>query len=260
MSFSGKVVVVTGAAGGIGKETVKAFVEQEAKVVLVDLEQDTLESTAKDLNLIEGEYLLVAADVTKEADVEGYVTKTKETFGRIDVFFNNAGIEGKIVPLTDYPSDVFESVLNVNVMGVFYGLKHVLRVMSDQKSGSVINTSSISGLNGIAGVSAYIASKHAVNGLTKTAALEMAPYGVRVNNINPSTVDTRIMRTFESAAAPDDVAAAREAFTQAIPLARYGKPEDIANLVLFLASDKSSFITGTDHRIDGGQLAGVRGY
>ncbi|MES1038852.1 SDR family oxidoreductase [Peribacillus simplex] len=260
MGFSEKVVIVTGAAGGIGKETVKGFAEEGAKVVLVDLNQETLESTAKDLNLTDGQYLLVVADVTKEEDVERYVAKTIDTFERIDVFFNNAGIEGKILPITEYPTDVFESVLNVNVMGVFYGLKHVLRVMKEQKSGSIINTSSISGLNGISGVSAYIASKHAVNGLTKTAALEMAPYGVRVNNINPSTVDTRIMRTFEEAASPDDVAAAREAFTQAIPLARYGTPEDIANLVLFLASDKASFITGTDHRIDGGQLAGVRGY
>ncbi|PLR87828.1 MULTISPECIES: SDR family NAD(P)-dependent oxidoreductase [Bacillus] len=255
MSFSDKVVLVTGAAAGIGKESVKAFADQGAKVVLVDLDIGTLKATAKELELQEGNYLLVAADVSKEEEVEQYVQKTVEQFGSIDVFFNNAGVEGKVLPITDYPAETLDLVLNVNVKGVFFGLKHVLRIMKEQKSGAVINNSSVAGLSGSPNVSAYIASKHAVIGLTKAAAVEVAQFGVRVNAVCPSPVNTRMMRSLESGFSPDDAEAAKEQLTQTIPLKRYGESADVANLVLFLASEQASFITGVACPVDGGLTA-----
>ncbi|OLO29029.1 oxidoreductase [Alkalihalophilus pseudofirmus] len=252
MNFSEKVVVITGATGGIGKATVEKFAKEGANIVLVDLNEGALQETAQELQLTEGKYLLVQADVRHEEQVERYVQLTKEKFGRIDVFFNNAGVEGVVQPITKYPSETLDMVLDVNVKGVFYGLKHVLQVMQEQKSGSVINMSSIAGLRGSPNVSAYIASKHAVVGLTKATAVEAATYGVRVNAVNPSPVNTRMMRSLEAGFNPEYAEQVKEKLTQTIPLGRYGESEDIANAVLYLASEQSSFITGVIFPIDGG--------
>jgi NAD(P)-dependent dehydrogenase (short-subunit alcohol dehydrogenase family) len=252
--LDGKAAVITGGAGGIGKETAKLFLQEGAKVVLVDLFDEALEKAKNELSSF-GEVLTVRADVTKEEDVKNYVKVAYEHFGKIDVFFNNAGIEGKVQPITEITVEDFEKVQKVNVLGVFSGLKHVLPIMMKQGHGSIINTSSVAGLGGTQGVAPYVASKHAVIGLTKVAALEAAKANVRVNSIHPSPVNTRMMRSLEKGFNPENAEEAKEEFTKSIPLGRYAEPSDIAKLVLFLASDESAFITGAEYRIDGGMRA-----
>jgi len=252
--FNGKVVLITGAAGGIGKETALRFLKEGAKVALVDLLEDSLESLKTELSEY-GEVLTIQADVSEEEDVKNYVKTTVDHFGTIDIFFNNAGIEGKVAPLVEQKVEDFDKVISVNVRGVFLGLKHVLPILTKQGHGSVINTSSVAGLEGSPGVLPYITSKHAVVGMTKTAAIEVASNNVRVNSIHPSPVNTRMMRSLEAGFNPDDAEGAKEELTKSIPLGRYGEPSDIAKLVLFLASDDSEFITGAQYRIDGGMGA-----
>lgn len=249
-----KVAVLTGGSGGIGKAVAKRFLEAGAKVVLVDPSQESLDEVQKELNDVDN-VLTLKADVTKEADVKKYVSEALEKLGTIDIFFNNAGIEGKVQPIVETSLEDFNKVQAVNVNGVFLGLKHVIPVMTKQKSGSIINTSSVAGLGGSANVIAYVASKHAIVGMTKTAALEVAKDNIRVNSIHPSPADTRMMRSLEAGFSPDDAEAAKENLTKDIPLGRYASPENIADLVLFLASDDSSFITGAQYRIDGGMGA-----
>ncbi|MEK9200243.1 MULTISPECIES: SDR family NAD(P)-dependent oxidoreductase [Bacillales] len=249
-----KVAIITGGAGGIGKVTAKRFLEEGAKVVLVDLFQESLDETKAELESL-GKVIVVQADVSKEEEVKNYVNKTVEQFGKIDIFFNNAGIEGKVAPITEQKVEDLDKVLAVNVCGVFLGLKYVLAVMKEQGYGSVINTSSVAGLHGSPDVTPYVASKHAVVGLTKSTALEVAPYQVRVNSIHPSPVNTRMMRSLEEGFAPGQAEAAKANMEKSIPLGRYGESEDISNLVLFLASDDSKFITGAQYRVDGGMGA-----
>lgn len=229
--------------------TADKFMAEGAKVVLVDISEEAL-SEAKNTLTSQGELLTVQADVTKEDEVKNYIQKTLDQFGKIDIFFNNAGIEGKVAPIIEQEVENLDNVLNVNVRGVFLGLKHVLPGMIEQGSGSVINMSSVAGLEGSPGVAPYIASKHAVAGLTKTAALEVAGNNVRVNSVHPSPVNTRMMRSLEAGMDTN-----QEALAKAIPLGRYGESDDIANLVLFLASDESTFITGAQYRVDGGMGA-----
>lgn len=255
MSFNEKVVIITGAAGGIGKEAVKTFAADGAKITLVDLDQEELDRVATELDLKEDRYITVAADVSDEAQVENYVNETLDAFGTVDVFFNNAGIEGKVIPIPEYPSDLFSKVLDVNVKGVFYGMKYIMPIMKEHKGGSIINTASVAGLGGTAGVSAYIASKHAVLGLTKTATLEGAPDGIRVNAVCPSPVNNRMMRSLEAGFSPENAEAAQQNFAAAIPLGRYAENQEIVDLVYFLASEKASFITGGIYTIDGGMRA-----
>lgn len=249
MKLKDKVALITGGAGEIGKVTAKLFLEEGAKVVLVDLSKDALDETKEELEPI-GEVHTIQADVTKEPDVANYVEQTVEKYGKIDVFFNNAGIEGKVAPIIEQSVENLDNVLSVNIKGVFLGLKHVLRVMKNQGYGSVINTSSVSGLHGSPHISPYITSKHALVGLTKAAALEMARNNVRVNSIHPSPVDTRMMRSLE-----EGLQTEQESIARTIPLGRYAESSDIAKLVLFLASDDSEFITGSQYRVDGGMGA-----
>lgn len=255
MELKDKVAIITGGAGGIGKATAKLFAQEGAKVVLVDLQMEALEAAAKELGLAPDQYLLVAADVTKEEDVAGYVRQAKEKFGRIDILFNNAGIEGRVAPIAEQPAENLDKVLAVNVKGVFYGMKHVLPVMVEQQSGSIINTSSIAGQIGFPGLSPYVASKHAVIGLTKNGAMEYADKGIRVNAICPAPIETRMMRAVEEGSAPGKAEEMKKAYTEAIPMKRYGEPEEVAQLVLFLASDRSRYITGSTYLIDGGYVA-----
>lgn len=252
--LSGKVAIITGGSGGIGKATAVAFLKEGAKVVLVDLNEEQLLAVKADLDTY-GEVIAVTADVTSEADVENYVKQTVEHFGKIDVFFNNAGIEGKVAPIVEQRVEDFDQVMAVNVRGVFLGLKYVIRVMANQGFGSIINTSSVAGLHGSPNLSPYITSKHAIVGLTKAAAVETAGSNVRVNSIHPSPVNTRMMRSLEAGINPKNAEAARNNMSKNIPLGRYGEAADIANLVLFLASDESAFITGAQYAIDGGMGA-----
>lgn len=248
-NFIEKVVVITGGTGGIGSITAELFLKQGAKLVIVDRDEQALKSLVKELQPF-GQVIGIQADVTKEEDVQRYVRRTIEEFDRIDVFFNNAGVEGRIAPLVEQNIDDFENVMRVNVQGVFLGLKHVIPEMITNGGGSVINTSSVAGFEGSPGLSPYVASKHAVVGLTKTAAMEYASQNIRVNSIHPAPVNTRMMRSIE-----DGMGIDQEAMAYNIPLKRYAEPKEIANLVLFLASEKSSFITGAQYRIDGGMGA-----
>lgn len=249
-----KIAIITGGSGGIGKAVAARLIQEGASVVLVDLDQAGLDATVRELGA-DDRVLAVKADVTSEDDVKRYVRATIDRFGRIDVFFNNAGIEGKVAPLEQQDTAVFDQVIAINVRGAYLGLKHVLPHMYRAGHGSVINTSSVAGLNGSADVLPYVTSKHAVTGMTKVAALEAARHGVRVNSVHPSPVNTRMMRSLEAGFDPNDAEAAKAAMEKAIPLGRYGEPSDIANLVLFLAADESSFITGAQYRIDGGMGA-----
>ena len=178
-----------------------------------------------------------------------------DAFGKIDVFFNNAGMEGKVAPIVEQTDANFSTVLDVNVKGVFFGLKHVIAVMSERRSCSIINTASVAGLIGSPLMSPYIASKHAVIGLTKTAAIECAELGIRANPICPAPIHTRMMRSIEEGAVPGRGQEARKQYEAAIPMKRCGEAEEVAQLVLFLASDKASYITGAAVPIDGGMTA-----
>ncbi len=254
MSFKDKVAIITGAGNGIGKVTAQKYAEAGAKLTLVDIDEAGLKSVAEELPVSEDDYLIVTADVSDEAEVKKYVDKTVEKFGQIDIFFNNAGIEGKMAPITQSPGDNLDAVLDVNVKGVFYGLKHVMPVMMEEGSGSIVNTASVAGLVGFPGLSPYVASKHAVIGLTKTAALEAGDDGVRINAVCPAPVETRMMRSIESQGG-NDPDAVKESFAESIPLKRYGEPEEIADLVLFLTSEEASYINGSYYRVDGGMGA-----
>lgn len=252
--LDGKSAVITGGAGGIGIKTAETFLKEGANVLLVDMNQDALDDAKSRLKEF-GDVKTVKANVTNEEDVKAYVKEAKDQFGSVDIFFNNAGVEGEVGPIVDQKLEDFQKVMTVNAQGVFLGLKHVLPIMSEQESGSIINTSSVAGLGGFPDLSPYVASKHAIIGLSKSAAVEIADKGVRVNSIHPAPVNTRMMRSIEKGQNPNDPKSAKQEQTNAIPLNRYGEPADIANLVLFLASDESKFITGTEYRVDGGMTA-----
>ena len=255
MDFTGKVALITGGGGGIGRATALAFAKAGAKVVVVDRDAAAGEATAGIIKQQGGEARFIAADVTKSADVANYVAATLDAYGKIDCFFNNAGIEGKVAHTADYDEAMFDQVIGVNVKGVFLGLRHVLPVLLKQKSGSVVNTASVAGLVATPGMPAYVASKHAVIGLTKTAAGEVARQGVRVNAVCPGPVDTRMIHSLEAQLNPSDPASISRRYQSAIPMGRYVTPEEIANTVLFLCSNAASAITGAQYVIDGGRTA-----
>jgi len=246
-----KVAIITGGAGSIGKITAKLFLEEGAKVMLVDLAEKELQEAAYELNSEHIRYTV--ADVSKAADVEHYIAETIKLFGKIDVFFNNAGIEGVVKPIENYPEDIFDTIMSVNVKGVWLGNKYVLPQMND--GGSIIITSSVAGILGFPGLSAYVTSKHAVVGIMRTTALEAASRKIRVNTVHPSPVNNRMMRSIEESSSAGHSEEVKKQFEAAIPLGRYAEPVEIAKLVLFLASDDSQFITGTTQIIDGGMSA-----
>jgi len=253
MELRNKVAIITGACGVIGKATVELFRAEGAKVVLVDISLSKLEQLATVLDLPEHQCLLMQADVTKEADVVRMITEAMRMFGRVDALFNNAGISGEVAVLSETSVDNFERVYKTNVVSVFLGIKHVLPVMISQQSGSIINTASDAGLTGSPGLGAYVSSKHAVIGLTKTAALECAADNVRVNAVCPTSINSVIMRQLEEGIG--NPAAAREMYTNKIPMKRYGEAHEVAQVVAFLASDRASFVTGSAYGVDGGRLA-----
>ncbi|NIG55565.1 SDR family NAD(P)-dependent oxidoreductase [Chitinophaga sp. Cy-1792] len=245
-----KVAVITGGAGSIGQTTAKLFIDEGAKVVLVDLDEAALKKATDTLG---PNAAYVTANVTVAADVEKYAKEAVKKFGKIDIFFNNAGIEGAVAPVTEFPEDVWDKVMAVNVKGVFLGCKYVLPQMND--GASMIITSSVAGLGGSANFVAYVASKHATIGIMRTVALEAAARKIRVNTIHPSPVNNRMMRSIEEGYEPGKGAEVQKELAAQIPLGRYAEPVEIAKLVLFLGSDDSQFITGAQYVIDGGQNA-----
>ena len=255
MDFTGKVALVTGGGNGIGRAACVGFAQGGAKVVVVDRDGAAAEATAGIVRQNGGEALAVTADVTKSPEVKAYVKAAIDKYGRIDCFFNNAGIEGKVAPTADYDEAVFDAVIGVNVKGVFLGLRHVLPEMIRQGGGSIVNTASVAGLVGTPGMPAYVASKHAVIGLTKTAAGEVARQGIRVNAVCPGPVDTRMIHALEQQLAPDDPASITAKYQAALPTGRYSTAEEIANMVLFLCSDLASNTTGGQFVVDSGRTA-----
>src|SRR6202140_2691318 len=255
LDFTGKVALITGAGNGIGRATALAFAKAGAKIVVVDRDTAGGEATVGILRQQGGEARLVAADVTKSSDVAAYVKAALDAFGRIDCFHNNAGIEGAWKHTAEYDEAMFDQVLAVNVKGVFLGLRHVLPVMLQQKSGAIVNTASVAGLVATPGMPAYVALKHAVFWLTKTAAGEVARDGVRVNAVCPGPVDTRMIHSLEQQISPDDPASVARRYQAAMPTGRYTTPDEIANMVLFLCSDLASNTTGGQFVVDGGRTA-----
>lgn len=252
--FAGKVIIITGAAGGIGKVTAKKLAEQGAKLALVDLKLDAIQAVIAELGLNEANAIALQANVANESEVKAYVDATVDKFGRIDGFFNNAGIEGITANVEDYPTETFELVINVNVKGAFLGLKYVVPVMKKQGYGSIVNTASGAGLIGSPGFVGYNSSKHAVIGMTRVVALETAAFGVRVNAVAPGVINTRMMRQIEKNTVPSDVEGAQKAFSAAVPMGRYGEPEEVANVALFLLSDDASYVSQSIYTVDGGQM------
>jgi NAD(P)-dependent dehydrogenase (short-subunit alcohol dehydrogenase family) len=245
--LAGKVAFISGGAGSIGLATARAFVAEGAHVLIADLEERALEQAARSLG---GNAAWAVADVTDSEQVRAAVTATVETFGKLDVGFANAGVFGVVSPITEYPVGVFERVLAVNVTGVFLVAKHVLTAIED--GGSLVINSSVVGLTSDAGIGAYATSKHAVVGLMRTAAKEMAPRGIRVNSLHPGPTDNDFQHSIEIEAVGAPREESAKVFEQMIPLTRHAAPEEIAQTVVFLASDESRFITGATIAVDGG--------
>lgn len=248
--LNGKTAIITGAAGGIGAAVARSFLSEGANVTIVDLDRAAVDQVAQSLE--SNRVLAVAADVSKAEDTERYVSETLARFGGLQVLVANAGIEGRVCPMADYPLEEFDRVLSVNVRGVWLAIRTAARHFKQHPGGSIIATSSVAGLIGSPGLSAYVASKHAVIGIVKSAALELAPFGVRVNSINPGPIENRMMRSIENQAAPDAPEQVKQGFASQVALGRYGTNEEIANLALFLASEDSSYCTGSVFVADGG--------
>jgi NAD(P)-dependent dehydrogenase (short-subunit alcohol dehydrogenase family) len=252
--LDGSVAVVTGAAGVIGTAAIRLLAERGAKIVAVDRRPQDLQAAIRDLPA-SAQPLAVTADVTREEEVAGYVRAAVDRFDTIDVFYNNAGVEGDIAPITRYSLEAFRKVIDVNVIGVFLGLKHVLPVMLKQNRGSIINTASIAGLTGSPDIAAYSASKHAVIGLTKSAALECTATGVRVNCVCPGLIDSRMLSAIIEGRNPGHAPVANEKIVDRIPARRFGQASEVASIVAFLASDEASYVSGSAYTVDGGRVA-----
>jgi NAD(P)-dependent dehydrogenase (short-subunit alcohol dehydrogenase family) len=252
--LDGKVAAVTGAAGVIGRATMKLLAERGARIVAIDRDEKQLQAAVKDLPAT-AQALALAADVSQEDDVAEYVRAAVDQFGTIDVFYNNAGIEGEITPIVSYPLETFRRVLDVNVVGVFLGMKHVLPVMLKQNSGSIINTASIAGLIGSPQIAAYSASKHAVIGLTKSAAAECTGTNVRVNCVCPGLIDSRMLSTIIEGRNPGNALVPNDKIVDRIPARRLGHAAEVASVVAFLASDAASYVSGSAYTVDGGRTA-----
>jgi len=251
--LDGKVAWITGAAGGIGAAAAELFVAEGATVLLTDLDGEAVVKLAERLGPRAGG---VAADISDPAVNEALVRMAVERLGGLDIALLNAGIEGVVSPLADYPVNAFDAVMAVNVRGVFLGLRAAFPAMKARGGGSIVITSSTSGVRGTTGLIPYTASKHAVIGLMKSAALEGAASKIRVNTVNPAPIETRMMDAIAEGINAKNPAAVRKATEAGMPFRRYGKPEEVARLMLFLASEDASFCSGGVYMVDGAVTAG----
>lgn len=252
--LDGKVAIITGATGGIGEATAKLFLQEGAKVMIVGRSAEKLRETRDRMDIDNGLAHFVG-DATDEEATAAAVAATVETFGGVDILFANAGMEGKSRPIEAHTMTDFEQVLRTNVLGVWLAMKHCVEPMKKRGGGSIIATASMGGLIGFAGVAPYIASKHAICGLVKTAALELSASGIRVNAIAPGPIENRMMRSLESQFSPEAPDAIYGTIKSMIAMKRYGTNEEVAQFALFLASDEASFCSGGIHIIDGGYTA-----
>ena len=257
MKLKNKVAIITGATGDIGKNTAKKFLQEGAKVMLAGRSAEKLSRLQNELN-VDGKVHNLAGEVCSESYVETLIEETLKEFSQVDIMFANAGIEGRTAALEEQTMEDFTNLLNVNVIGVWLCIKHSIKVMKkNQGDSSIIVTSSGAGVLGYAGGGPYIASKHAVNGLVRAGAAELADSGIRINVAAPGPIDNRMMNDLAVSLNPDDPGAVRAAFEQNIPMQRWGKNEEIANLVAFLASEEASFCTGGIFMADGGMTATI---
>jgi NAD(P)-dependent dehydrogenase (short-subunit alcohol dehydrogenase family) len=246
MDFTGKVALVTGAASGMGLATARAFAEAGASVVLADFKEE-VKAAAQDLVTAGHKAIAVRCDVSDDAQVEAMVDRAVAAFGRLDAAFNNAGVMAKIAPTADSTLDEWERVIGINLRGVWSCMKHELKQMERQGSGAIVNNASVGALTGNPGIGSYIASKHGVVGLTRTAALEYIGLGIRVNAVNPGLIDTQVGRdVFRGDEKVYEETAKR------VPIGRAGRPEEIAAAVLWLSSPGASYVVGHALTVDGG--------
>ena len=248
--MNSQVVLITGALTGIGRATAIAFAKEGARVVVSGRRDEAGQKLLAELRALGGEAEYWRADVRHEADVRDLIDKTVARFERLDVAVNNAGTEGTPGPVTEASAESYATTFDTNVLGTLLSMKHELRVMLPQKHGSIVNLSSALGRIGTPGASVYVASKHAVEGLTKCAALEAVAFGVRVNAVAPGPIETEMINRFTGGSAD-----AKASFISQIPAARIGTPEEIAQTILFIASDKALYMTGASIPVDGGKLA-----
>lgn len=253
--FDDKVVLITGAGSGLGQASALQVAKEGAKLSLVDLNAESLEETKRKVLEVapNAEVLLITANVADEKAVENYVNATVEKYGKIDGFYNNAGIEGKQNLTEDFSIDEFQKVVSINLNGVFYGLKYVLKVMREQGYGSVVNTASVGGIRGVGNQSGYSASKHGVVGLTRNSAIEYGQYGISIKAIAPGAIMTPMVEGSLKQIDPVNWEEVGKQFVQPNPMKRFGKPEEVAYLVAFLLSDQANFINAAVIPIDGGQ-------
>lgn len=248
--LNGKVAIITGGTGGIGVAAAAMFMEEGAQVVLVDNDKAAIEKAKAELQ--DKNLSFCHADVSKKEDTIKFLNHTLKTFGKIDIFFANAGIEGASKSIEEYPDSIFDEVIAVNLKGVWLGCKYIIPKM--EQGASVIITSSVAGLKGFPGLGAYVATKHAVVGIMKVAAAENASRNIRVNTIHPGPVDNEMMRRIETDMSPDSPKDVMAGFNAAVPFGRYATSKEVAQMALFLASDESKYITGCTHLVDGGML------
>lgn len=254
-NLENNTIIITGAAMGLGLATAKELASRGANLTLVDYNAKSLEEAMKEISAKDPavKIITVVADVSKEDAVKNYVDETVKAFGRIDGLYNNAGIEGKQASMTEYDVSIFKKVIDINLMGVYYGMRYVIPVMQKQKYGRIVNVASVGGIRGVLNQIPYVASKHAVSGMTKNASLEYARYGINTNAIAPGAILTPMVAEAFKQVNPADPKAAETEYAQANPTKRLGLPNEVAKVVAFLLSEDASYINGQTIAIDGGQ-------